>query len=102
PRPTTARAYPIPYTTLFRSGGMPDAAKGTRREKLARWIASKDNPYFARSYVNRLWGYMLGVGLIDPVDDIRAGNPPTNPKLLDRDRKSTRLNSSHQIISYAV
>ena len=58
----------------------PDA---TRRERLAGWITSPDNPYFARSYVNRLWGYLLGVGLIEPLDDIRAGNPPTNPELLD-------------------
>jgi hypothetical protein len=58
--------------------------KAGRREQLARWITSKDNPYFARSYVNRVWSYLLGVGLIEPVDDIRAGNPPSNPKLLDR------------------
>lgn len=55
-----------------------------RREQLAQWITSKDNPYFAKSYVNRLWSYLLGVGLIEPIDDIRAGNPPSNPKLLDR------------------
>ncbi|TWU59298.1 WD domain, G-beta repeat [Rubripirellula tenax] len=55
----------------------------TRRTKLARWITDADNPYFARSYVNRLWGYLFGVGLIEPIDDIRAGNPPTNPDLLD-------------------
>ncbi|MFM8702501.1 MAG: DUF1549 domain-containing protein, partial [Planctomycetia bacterium] len=57
--------------------------KGTRREQLAAWITSPDNPYFARSYVNRLWGYLFGTGNIDPIDDIRAGNPPTNPALLD-------------------
>ena len=45
---------------------------------------TKDNPYFAKSYVNRLWSYLLGVGIIEPVDDIRAGNPPTNPQLLDK------------------
>jgi hypothetical protein len=56
----------------------------SRREQLARWITSKENPYFARSYVNRLWAYLLGVGLIEPIDDIRAGNPPSNPALLDR------------------
>ena len=56
----------------------------TRREQLARWITSKDNQYFAKSYVNRLWGYLFGRGIIDPIDDIRAGNPPTNPELLDR------------------
>lgn len=58
--------------------------EASRREQLARWIASKDNPYFAKSYVNRIWGYLLGVGIIEPLDDIRAGNPPTNPELLDR------------------
>jgi hypothetical protein len=55
-----------------------------RRVQVAKWITSPQNPYFARSYVNRLWGYLLGVGLIEPLDDIRAGNPPTNPELLDR------------------
>jgi hypothetical protein len=55
-----------------------------RREQLAHWITSRENPYFAKSYVNRLWSYLLGQGIIEPVDDIRAGNPPTNPKLLER------------------
>jgi hypothetical protein len=56
----------------------------SRRTQAARWITSAKNPYFAKSYVNRIWSYLLGVGLIEPVDDIRAGNPPTNPELLDR------------------
>jgi len=47
-------------------------------------LTSKDNQYFARSYANRIWSYLLGTGIIEPIDDIRAGNPPTNPKLLDR------------------
>jgi len=55
----------------------------TRRERLSAWITSQDNRYFARSYVNRIWGYLLGTGIIEPIDDIRAGNPPTNPELLD-------------------
>jgi hypothetical protein len=55
----------------------------SRREQLAKWLTSAENPYFARSYVNRLWAYTLGTGLIEPIDDIRAGNPPSNPKLLD-------------------
>jgi hypothetical protein len=62
----------------FQSGGL------SRRQELARWMTSAENRYFATSYVNRLWGYLLGVGLIEPIDDIRAGNPPTNPELLDR------------------
>jgi hypothetical protein len=59
-------------------------AKASRREQLAHWITSPQNPYFARSYANRIWSYLLGVGIIEPIDDIRAGNPPSNPKLLDR------------------
>lgn len=58
-------------------------AKGSRREQLSAWMTSADNRYFATSYVNRLWGYLTGVGVIEPLDDIRAGNPPTNPELLE-------------------
>ena len=58
-------------------------SSGTRREQLAAWMTSPDNRYFATSYVNRLWGYLTGAGIIEPLDDIRAGNPPTNPELLD-------------------
>ena len=58
-------------------------AKGARREQLAAWMTSADNRFFASSYVNRLWGYLTGAGIIEPLDDIRAGNPPTNPELLD-------------------
>ena len=54
-----------------------------RRERLAAWITSSDNRYFATSYVNRIWGYLFGVGIIEPIDDIRAGNPPSNPELLE-------------------
>ena len=54
------------------------------REQFAHWTTSAKNPYFAKSYVNRVWSYLMGPGFIEPVDDIRAGNPPTNPELLDR------------------
>ncbi|MBI3412338.1 MAG: DUF1553 domain-containing protein [Planctomycetes bacterium] len=77
---TGAVAHPkFPYQIAF----MPPADL-SRREHLAKWITSKENPYFAKSYANRVWSYLLGVGIIEPVDDIRAGNPPTNPPLLDR------------------
>jgi WD40 repeat protein/mono/diheme cytochrome c family protein len=59
-------------------------AQGTpRRLDLSEWLTSKENPYFAKSYVNRLWGYLFGVGIIEPLDDLRAGNPATNPDLLE-------------------
>jgi WD40 repeat protein/mono/diheme cytochrome c family protein len=61
----------------------PANEKATRREEMAAWLTSADNPYFARSYVNRLWGYLFGVGIIEPIDDLRAGNPASNPELLD-------------------
>jgi len=53
-----------------------------RREQFATWVTSPKNQYFATSFVNRIWSYLLGMGIIEPVDDIRAGNPPTNPELL--------------------
>lgn len=54
------------------------------RLKLADWMAAPDNPYFARAICNRLVGHYLDVGLVDPVDDMRATNPASNPELLDR------------------
>lgn len=54
-----------------------------RRVKLAEWMTSQDNPYFARNIVNRFWGYLMGRGLVEPLDDLRATNPPSNPELLD-------------------
>ncbi len=68
----------LPYEVKFASS---DGA--SRRDQLAAWITSKENQYFARSFVNRLWGYLFGIGLMEPIDDIRAGNPPTNPELLE-------------------
>ena len=61
----------------------PPRDHATRRQELADWLTSPANPYFAKSYVNRLWGYLLGAGIIEPLDDIRAGNPPSDPELLD-------------------
>jgi len=62
----------------------PAPAEASRRTQLVHWMTAPENPYFAKSYVNRLWGYMMGRGLIEPIDDIRAGNPPTHPELLDK------------------
>jgi len=68
----------------FHHAGYTDEAKQSRRVKFGKWLTSAQNPYFARSYVNRVWSYLTGVGIIEPVDDIRAGNPATNPELLDK------------------
>jgi hypothetical protein len=53
------------------------------RHALVDWMARPDNPYFARTLVNRLWGHFLGRGLVHEVDDMRETNPPSNPELLD-------------------
>ena len=53
------------------------------RQALADWMTSADNSFFAKSLVNRYWKHFLGRGLVEPEDDLRVTNPPTNPELLD-------------------
>jgi hypothetical protein len=54
-----------------------------RRERLANWLTRPGNPYFARSTVNRVWYHLFGRGIVEPVDDFRDTNPPSNPDLLE-------------------
>lgn len=56
---------------------------GDRRVVLADWLTAPENPWFARNLANRLWAHFVGRGLVEPVDDVRATNPPSNPELLD-------------------
>ncbi len=53
------------------------------RHGLVDWMARPDNKFFARTFVNRYWGHFFGRGIVDPVDDMRETNPPSNPELLD-------------------
>ena len=53
------------------------------RQALADWLVAPENRWFARSMANRIWARMLGRGLVEPVDDFRLTNPPSNPELLD-------------------
>jgi hypothetical protein len=62
---------------------LPEARGSDPRERLFDWLVTPDNPYFARSFVNRVWAVYFGVGLVDPVDDLSVANPPSNPRLLD-------------------
>ncbi|MEZ6040800.1 MAG: DUF1549 domain-containing protein [Planctomycetaceae bacterium] len=62
------------------------------RTEFAEWLTSAENPYFARAMVNRLWRHMMGRGLVEPVDDHRATNSPTNPELMDGLAKMFREN----------
>jgi hypothetical protein len=64
------------------STGSP-AAEPDVRLRLADWIASPENPYFARNFANRYWSYLIGRGIVEPIDDLRATNPPSNGALLD-------------------
>ena len=61
----------------------PVDGEGDPRRALAAWIRDPANDLFNRNIVNRLWAHLLGVGIVDPVDDFRATNPPANGPLLD-------------------
>jgi hypothetical protein len=54
-----------------------------RRVVLAKWLTSADNPFFAKSTVNRIWYHLMGKGIVDPVDDFRDSNPSANDELLE-------------------
>ena len=53
------------------------------RHELADWLTSKQNPYFSKALVNRIWQQLMGRGLVNPIDDLRATNPATHPALLE-------------------
>jgi hypothetical protein len=63
--------------------GQPSAETPDRRTALAQWLTSPDNSFFARNVVNRYVAYLLGRGLVEPIDDMRATNPASNGELLD-------------------
>ena len=68
----------------FLGGAVPELKPGMdRRAVLAEWLTSPDNPFFAKNLANIIWAHFLGVGIVDPVDDIRISNPATNPELLE-------------------
>ncbi len=74
--------YADPKYLVAAAGAPPIPDDGDRREALAAWLTSDENPFFARAITNRIWSYLMGRGIIDPVDDIRASNPPVNEELL--------------------
>ncbi|HTU92207.1 MAG TPA: DUF1553 domain-containing protein, partial [Gemmataceae bacterium] len=68
----------------FMGGAVPNIPPGSdRRRVLADWLAGGDNPFFAKSIVNRIWYHLNGKGIVDPVDDFRDSNPSANDELLD-------------------
>ncbi len=75
---TGANAIPT-----FLGGGPADLTGGLdRRVALGKWLASPKNPYFAQNFSNRIWHHFFGVGIVEPVDDVRVSNPASNPELL--------------------
>lgn len=78
--PVTGRAV----APKFLGGIRPEINAGeNRRDVLARWLTSPENPAFARNLGNIIWAHFLGRGIIEPVDDARISNPPSNPELLE-------------------
>lgn len=68
----------------FLKAETPNIPEGAdRREVFADWVVSPNNPYFSKAWVNRVWYHLFGKGIVDPVDDFRASNPPCNDELLD-------------------
>ncbi|MBI1369906.1 MAG: DUF1549 domain-containing protein [Planctomycetes bacterium] len=67
----------------FLGGASPDVKGKDRRVVLAEWLASPDNPYFAKNLANIVWSHFFGRGIVEPVDDVRVSNPAVNPELLD-------------------
>lgn len=66
----------------FLGGEIPDVAGKDRREVMATWLASDENPFFAQNLANIVWAHFMGQGIINEVDDIRVSNPAVNPELL--------------------
>jgi len=71
-------------THLLLEGDVDVPADQDRRQVFADWLTKPENPFFARAAVNRIWGHLMGRGIVEPVDDFRDSNPPSNAPLLDR------------------
>jgi hypothetical protein len=77
----------------FLGGAEPDLTGKDRRQVMAEWLASPENPYFAKNLANIVWAHFFGRGIIQEVDDVRISNPPVNAELLDElGRKFTDYN----------
>lgn len=82
PRPNPA-TNTVPTPQALGGPEIPLKPGKDARKDLADWLTQPDNPYFARSFVNRVWAHYFGVGIVNPVDDFSLANPPTNSRLLD-------------------
>jgi hypothetical protein len=69
--------------TALDASPLPATYAGDRREPLADWLTSARNPFFSYAFVNRIWKHLMGRGFVEPVDDLRVTNPPSNAPLFD-------------------
>ena len=80
-------AHPIAgrkVTPTFLGGAAPALKSGQDyRQSVADWLVSPENPAFARNLANIVWSHFMGQGIVEPIDDARVSNPPSNPELLD-------------------
>ncbi len=79
-------ANPVTRQTMkpkFLGGDTPDVAGKDRRQVMANWLASPENPYFATNLSNIVWAHFFGKGIIDEVDDVRISNPASNGELVN-------------------
>lgn len=81
--PRTGNAVPPTPLGVMAGGAELDMSARDLRRPLADWLTSPENPLFAKNIANRTWGHLMGVALVEPIDDLRATNPPSNPELLD-------------------
>lgn len=77
--PTLPKGYKEPE---YRTNKALPKPPFSRKEKLANWVVARDNPYFAKAAVNRVWSQLMGRGLVHPIDDLSSQNLPTLPELL--------------------
>jgi hypothetical protein len=78
--PVGGRVMPPKYL----GAAVPDVTGKDRREVLAQWLTSPENPFFAPSVANRVWAHFFGRGIVEPVDDVRVSNPASNPELFQK------------------
>lgn len=81
---------------LLLKGDVDVPADQDRRVVFAQWLTSTENPFFAKSVVNRIWGHLMGRGIVEPVDDFRDSNPPSNARLIEELAKQFAANGFSQ------
>jgi hypothetical protein len=79
-QPRTGKTMPV---HLLLKGDVQVPNDQDRREVFAEWLTSAENPFFSKAVSNRIWGHLMGRGIVEPVDDFRDSNPASNAKLLN-------------------